>query len=538
MRPRSSARRLAVLGALLSACSGGDPVDASTDRAAARSTATSQIDAGPDGALDASASPTPDDLADVEFFEGAPWADVPGLSNGGASSTDDWPAILERGSLRVLVSYSRTDFFLAEGRLRGFEYELFHQLESALSKDRGPDRPPLVVEFLPVAFDDLLPALIEGRGDVAAAGLSVTPEREEFVAFTDPYLTGVDAVLVSHVDAEPVADVRGLAGRDVHVVGSTSHVDRIEEWNDELIAAGLAPVNIVPAARGLSPEDLLELVHSGAFQHTVADRYVAELWAQALDGVRVEQGFTIGAGDSIAWAVRRENPLLRDRLSREVPALREGSATGNILFRRYFEGTKWIERPPLDLGASAIAPFLADLRRHAADFGFDWRLLAAQAYQESRLDPDAVSRSGAVGLMQLLPATAKDMGVTDLRDPERNLYAGAKYMAWLREHFFGDLHADEAAQHDFCLAAYNAGPGRVRRWRRAAPARGLDPDVWFGNVELLALEDVGLEPVRYVGNINKYYVLFRLSLEELELREDARARVESGAVEGAPRGAR
>jgi len=149
-------------------------------------------------------------------------------------------------------------------------------------------------------------------------------------------------------------------------------------------------------------------------------------------------------------------------------------------------------------------------------------MIAAQAFQESRLDPTTVSPAGAVGLMQLLPSTAADMGVTELRDPERSLYAGIKYMDWLRRTQFDEPQLSAEAQLDFCLAAYNAGATRVRRWRAAAPGRGLDPDLWFGNVELLALEDVGIEPVHYVGNINKYYILFAMSLDSIELSKRAR----------------
>jgi len=185
-----------------------------------------------------------------------------------------------------------------------------------------------------------------------------------------------------------------------------------------------------------------------------------------------------------------------------------------VLFQRYFADTRWIRDPTPDLGASKLGPFLEPLQRLSAQYGFDWLLIAAQAYQESQLDPDARSRSGAQGLMQLLPATAKDMGFDDVSGPEDNLHAGIKYMAWLRDTYFDGPELSEPVRVDFALAAYNAGPGRVRRWRSEAPQRGADPDRWFGEVENLALEDVGLEPVRYVANVNKYFVILTRLLDE------------------------
>jgi membrane-bound lytic murein transglycosylase MltF len=229
--------------------------------------------------------------------------------------------------------------------------------------------------------------------------------------------------------------------------------------------------------------------------------------------------------------VRHENPDLEAELNEFIGANKRGSLIDNVLFKRYYGGSKWISNPLLDVERSKLGPYLEPLQRHCAEFGFDWRLIAAQAFQESRLDPTTVSSAGAVGLMQLLPSTAADMGVTDPGDPERGLYAGIKYMDWLRRTKFDEPQLSAEAQLDFCLAAYNAGATRVRRWRTAAPGRGLDPDLWFGNVELLALEDVGMEPLRYVGNINKYYILFAMSLDSIELSREARATEERAALE-------
>jgi membrane-bound lytic murein transglycosylase MltF len=434
--------------------------------------------------------------------------------------TSDWPEIERRGVLRVLVAPDRTNFFVAEGRLRGLEYELVHQLEQELAKSRAGVRPGVDVAFVPVAFDRLLPALLEGRGDVAVAGLTITPEREASVAFTQPYLSDVSEIIVAHAGVACPESLDGLSGRTFCLAPGTSYVGSVARLNADLAARGLAPVRVQMLVPGLTTEDALELVHAGAFDYTVADRHVAELWAGVLDGLRPAPQLALSKGRSLAWAVRRDNPELKARLDVFVAGNKKGTLTGNVLFKRYFGATRWIRDPTSDLGDSKLGPFLEPLQRLSAQYGFDWRLIAAQAYQESQLNPDARSRSGARGLMQLMPATAKDMGFDDVSSPEDNLHAGIKYMAWLRDTYFDAPELPEPVRVDLALAAYNAGPGRVRRWRSEAPERGADPNRWFGEIENVALEDVGLEPVRYVANVNKYFVILARLLDESAVREE------------------
>ena len=434
--------------------------------------------------------------------------------------TSDWPAIERRGLLRVLVPRDRTNFFFAAGRLRGMEYELVHEFERSLAREPGGARPQIDVAYVPVAFDRLLPALLEGLGDVAAGGLTITPEREREVAFSEPYFTGVAQIVVAHRTAPPLASLDELSGRLVAVGSGSSYLASLERLNQQFAARNLAPVRVETPGRGFATEDMLELVHSGAFPYTVADHHVAELWSGVLDGLRLCPQLQLTSGDRIAWAVRRDNPALKAVLDAFLLEHRKGTTTGNVLFQRYFKDTQWVEAPDLELDSGKLGAILEPLQRFAAQYGFDWRLIAAQAYQESRLDPEARSRSGAIGLMQLMPATAKDMGFSDVSGIEENLEAGIKYMAWLRDHYFSDPSVPEAARLDLTLAAYNAGPGRVRRWRREAPELGIDPNAWFGELENLALERVGFEPVRYVANINKYCVILTRLLEERARKEE------------------
>jgi membrane-bound lytic murein transglycosylase MltF len=304
------------------------------------------------------------------------------------------------------------------------------------------------------------------------------------------------------------------------IVGpGSSYLASLEQLNRQLVGRGLEPVRIESPGRGLATEDMLELVNSGAFPYTIADQHVAELWSGVLTRLRVQPQVQVATGGQLAWAVRRDNPELKRVLDAFLAKHEQGTSTGNVLFQRYFKDTQWIDEPDLDLHSGQLGAILDPLQRLSAQYGFDWRLIAAQAYQESHLDPAARSRSGAIGLMQLLPATAKDMGYDDVTGVEDNLAAGIKYMAWLRDTCFSDPQLPEVVRIDFALAAYNAGPGRVRRWRREAPELGVDPDRWSGGVENIAQEQVGFEPVHYVANINKDFVILTRLLDERARRD-------------------
>ncbi|MHC4959090.1 MAG: MltF family protein, partial [Planctomycetota bacterium] len=300
-------------------------------------------------------------------------------------------------------------------------------------------------------------------------------------------------------------------GRKVYVALRSSFETSLQHYNEERARQGAGQIRVVAPTRRLQTEDLLELTHAGVIPFTVADRHVAELWATVLPGLAPRPDLKLRTGGRIAWAVRKNNPELLNSLNAFIRANRSGTLVGNVLFKRYFRTTRWITNPHDAEKKKRLDRVAPIIRRYAKQYGFDPNLILAQAYQESGLDPNARSGSGAIGVMQLLPSTAKDMGFTDLTDPDANVHAGVKYMAWLRRNFFDGEAIAPAARVDFALAAYNAGPGNVRKWRRLAKGRGLDGNVWESNVEYIALEHVGQQPVVYVGNINKYAVAYALA---------------------------
>jgi membrane-bound lytic murein transglycosylase MltF len=377
--------------------------------------------------------------------------------------------------------------------------------------------------FVPVPFDRLIPYLVEGKGDIAADGMTITPERQKQAAFSDPYLTDIDEVVVTNKSVEDLTSLEDLAGRTVYVVKASSYAEHLAALNDRLTQRSLAAIDMLEALDYMEAEDLLELVNAGIIDYTVVDHHVAELWSNALTNLVIRKDLKVNAGGQIAWAVRKDNPKLREDLNRFVKGHRKGTLLGNIFFKRYYNNTKWV-KSPTEAERKKLETLRQLFEKYATQYDFDWLMIAALAYQESGFNQNLKSRAGAVGIMQIKPSTAASRGVNipNIDSLENNIHAGIKYLDWIANNYFNDPAISLPARVDFTLAAYNAGPTRVRRLQKQAAAMGYDPNVWFNNVEEAALKSIGWETVRYVANINKYYFAFKLSFHELTLREKLR----------------
>ena len=436
----------------------------------------------------------------------------------------------QRRRIRVLVTYNNTDFFVDRGRKRGFEYELLQKYERFLNK--GITRPEFRtrVVFVTLPFEELIPALMDGRGDIVAAGLTVTPERQKVVDFTKPYIKNVNEIVVASKTVLGLNDLEDLAGRKIHVVAGTSYVQHLQRLNARFKKKGLDSVEIIQADKTLEEEDLLEMINAGVLELTVVDQHSAQLWSRVLKELAVHEDLIIHSGGNIAWAVRKNSPELLASLNGFVSKHGQGTLLGNILIKRYYGSTKWIANPlaPSDLKRLERLELL--FKKYGKKYGFDWLKIAALAYQESRLDQKAKSPSGAVGIMQIHPRTAADpkVGIPDVDNLENNIHAGVKYLHFLRKRYFNNSAISPAAKVDFTFAAYNAGPARIQSLRRRAKESGLDPNKWFFNVEYVASRDIGRETVEYVDNINKYFVAYKSAERLLEnksrrLRESKQA---------------
>ncbi len=427
--------------------------------------------------------------------------------------TDDLDGLINRRYIRVLTTLNKTNFFIHRGKLFGFEYSLLKEYEKYLNRNVERRELRTVLEFIPVTRDRLITDLINGYGDISAAGLTITPQRERFVAFTNPYLTGVDELVVTYKNLPELKSNEELSGRSVLVRKSSSYYESLLALNKRLTKKNLEPVRIELADENLETEDILEIVNSGAISITVADSHLAGIWSKVLPNIRVCTRAKLRTGGKIAWMVRRQNPKLRASLNRFLARYRKGTLLGNIYFNRYYRKNPWIRNPLALRDSDKVKGYVRLFKKYARKYGFDWMLIMAMAYQESGLDPEKKNPSGAIGIMQIRPETARDrhVGISDVEDLENNIHAAVKYLAFLKKKYFTSSQIRPRDQVRFALAAYNSGPAKVAKARKLARKMGLNPNRWFRNVEVAALRVIGQETVRYVSNINKYYLIYRMA---------------------------
>jgi len=435
----------------------------------------------------------------------------------------DFDQMKERRVIRVLVNYSRTRFFHDRGRARGFEYELLKAYEKELNKGvKHYKRVKLI--FVPVPFDQLLAALKAGKGDIAAAGLTITLQREKQVAFTRPYIPDVNEVVVHHRAVKALNELENLSDRMVYIRKKSSYATHLRQLNAKFKDQKRKPIKIEQAQQYIVTEDILELVNAGVIPITVVDQHIAEAWQQALPDIVVRQDLVIHSQGRIAWAVRKENPQLREQLNKFLARHKKGSLLGNILYKRYYLEATGVRNPLVDEELERMLGLLELFKKYGKRYDFDYLALIAQAYQESGLDHSKRSPTGALGIMQVLPSTAADkkINIKDIDKLQNNVHAGVKYLHFLRKRYFSNPAMSPANRVYFSWAAYNAGPAKINRIRRQAAKEGFDRNKWFFHVENIAAKVIGRETVHYVANINKYYVAYQLQFEHYVKRQKER----------------
>jgi membrane-bound lytic murein transglycosylase MltF len=377
--------------------------------------------------------------------------------------------------------------------------------------------------IVPTSRDQLYTALSSGKVDMVAAMVTVRPELEKVVAFSVPTRTNVSQVVVTGPGAPALASVDDLAGKEVFVRKASAYFDTLTTLNQQFKKRGKKAIVINEAPDVLEDDDILEMVNAGLVPITVVDDYLAGFWIQVFTNLKMRKDLAVRSGGSLAIAFRKENPKLRQVVNTWLRKHPKGDAFRNTIERRYLDSVKYAKNAA---AASERKKFLAivDLfKKYGAQYKLDYLLMAAQGYQESMLNQNAKSKVGAIGVMQVMPPTAKDLNVGDITKVDANIHAGVKYMRFMMDQYYKDEPMDELNKELMTFASYNAGPGRVRQLRRETAKRGLDPNKWFGNVERVASERIGRETVTYVANIYKYYITYRLLQDQANRRAAAKA---------------
>lgn len=438
----------------------------------------------------------------------------------------DLDGMRKRRTIRLLVPYSKTFYFVDKGGKQfGITYDVGHAFEEWLNEREKTKTLRISVVFIPVARERLLTGLADGTGDIAAGNITITEQREKIAQFADPFARNIREVLVTGPTAAPVATLDDLAGREIHVRRSSSYFEHLETLSRALEAKGLKPIALTPLDDELEDEDALEMVNAGLLPWAVVDEHKAQIWTSVFTKLAVRSDLAINQGGEIAWAMRKDSPQLLAAVNDFVATHKLGTTFGNILKKRYLGNDTFVKRSTSTEELEKFQAIAQLFKKYGERYDFDWLMVAAQGYQESKLDQSARSPRGAVGVMQLLPSTAADksVGITGIdKSTENNIHAGVKYLRTLVDKYLDDPALDRKNRTLMAFAAYNAGPGNLRKFRKLAANSGLDPNVWFHNVEHAAADIVGRETVQYVGNIYKYYVAYRLATERAEERSKAK----------------
>jgi membrane-bound lytic murein transglycosylase MltF len=430
----------------------------------------------------------------------------------------DLDGMIQRRFIRILTTYSKTNYFVDKGTQRGIVADTAALFEEDLNKKLKNKHIRVQVMILPVSHDELMPALLEGRGDIVAAGTLVSDIKMEQVDFTNPTKTGVSVVAVTGLGTPPVSKIEDLAGREIYLQMSATSPKAIERFNAELAKKGLAPVKIQGAPESLAEEDILEMVSAGIVHTTLALNHIAEFWKQVFPNLMFNKSAAVKADAQTALMIRKNSPLLKAELNAFLARYPEGSAQRNMPLQKYLKSVKYVKDATSESEKAKFRKTISLFQKYGDKYSVDYLLMGAQAYQESQLNQNAKSSVGAIGIMQLMPATGKEMKVGDIQQLEPNIHAGVKYIRFMMDQYYKDEPMDKLNKGLFTFASYNAGPGRISQLRKKAAARRLDPNKWFNNVEVLASESIGRETVQYVSNIYKYYLAYQMLRNEQEER--------------------
>ena len=441
--------------------------------------------------------------------------------------TGDLDGMIQRRFIRVLTVHSKTIYFMDRGVLRGTAVDYARLFEDELNKKLAAQKKlkhknlKVRLLFIPVRRDQLLPGLIAGQGDIAAAGLTITPESQKLVDFSTAGMSDVREVVVTGPASPQIANLDDLSGKVVFVRKSSSYYESLAALNKKFAAERKPLVRLDEAPETLEDEDLLEMLNAGLVSLVIVNEQTAVFWKQIFPQLGVHDDVAVRSGGEIAWAIRKDSPQLKAMLDDFAKRHRLGTSTGNQLLTRYLKNTKYVKSATSVSERKKFLALVEYFQKYADKYDVDWLLMAAQAYQESQLDQNAKSSVGAIGVMQLMPATGKQMNVGDITKVEANINAGVKYMRWMIDNYYGDEPMTKLDKALFAFASYNAGAGRISQLRKEAAKRGLNPNIWFQNVEYVAAEKIGPETVTYVSNIYKYYIAYSLVMKSRASTQEA-----------------
>lgn len=433
--------------------------------------------------------------------------------------TEDFDEMAKKHKIRILMPYNRAFFFFDGAQPKGLSYEGAMQFEKFVNKKLKTKTIKIKAIVIPTPREKLLPNLQEGLGDIAIGNLTITEERQQIINFSKPFGKTISEILVTNQEQPTKNSKYELSGMEIHVRKSSSYYESLMNFNELLTFTDKNPIKIVEADEHLEDSDLLEMVNAGLIPAIIIDSHKGQLWKHVFSNIKLHSKAAVRTDGEIGWAFRKNNPKLGAIINEFNKGYKAGTLIGNVIINRYLKSAKYITSSTQGEEMKKFQNTLKFFKLYGKKYEFDHLMLAALAYQESKLVQELRSPVGAIGVMQIMPTTASDknVGIKNIHKLDPNIHAGAKYLHFMANRYFPkDSGLDPLNRAFFTFAAYNAGPNRVARLRKEAKKMGLDPNVWFNNVEVVAAKRIGRETVQYVGNIMKYYVAYKLLADKLE----------------------
>jgi len=431
----------------------------------------------------------------------------------------DLDDIVNAGVLRVITTYSPTGYFLYKGETMGFEYEIFKRLADHLN---------ISLEIvLANNVDSVIPMLNRGDGDIIALGFTITSDRKEDVSFTDPYMITHQSLIqkkpnnwrkmtVDNIKDAMATDIIDLINDTVSVRQNSSYYLRLKELSNEL--GDSIYINVLPGE--VSDEQIIKMVSEGEIKYSIIDDHKASIHKSYFPNIDTDT--PVSLSQRIAWAVRKTSPDLLGIINQGLAGIKR-KPDYNMIYEKYFENKRQFHKR-LDseyyTGTTGkFSKYDEIVKKYSAELGWDWILVKSLIYQESMFNANNKSWVGASGLMQLMPATAREMGVSNSHDPEQNIKAGSKYLA--KMYSYWEQIPDSVQRIKFAMASYNCGYNHIKDAQKLAKKYGKDSLVWDEGVDYFTLNlskpkyyndpivtygyARGSEPYEYVKDIFERY---------------------------------
>jgi membrane-bound lytic murein transglycosylase MltF len=440
----------------------------------------------------------------------------------------DFDVMLQRRAIKLYLPYSRSLYFIDKGRERGISADVIREFERWVNRKYAKQlgKRPITVFAIVATRDKLLADLQAGHADVAVGNIKVLDELLKEIDFAglDQNITTTE-ILVTGPASPAIASIDDLSGKTVHLREYSSQYLSLKALNERFRKEGKPEAKAVFVPNALEDEDLLEMLNAGLLQAVITDDWRARMWAQVLPKVTVREDIALRPKTRMGWAIRKTSPKLAAELNEFHAYYAKQGGGIPALQRQYMNSIKALKNATASEDHKRYRALIEVFDKYGKQYNFEPMMLAAQGYQESTLNQDAKSPVGAIGVMQVMPATGAELKVGDIHKAEPNIHAGAKYMDQLMTRYFKDANFDEQNRTLFAFASYNAGPGNIARMRKETEKRGLDPNQWFNNVEVVTAEKIGIETTTYVRNIFKYYVAYKLAMQVQESAASAKEQV-------------